>query len=132
MGGTRILSDDQIDMACEMRERGLSCQRIANRFAAMGVAVSAGSISWACLSRGADLPPHRRSHTKGPRTGEVYGRGSHVVRTYTPEDDAKLLELEARGLGNSAIGREIGRKPNSVRGRLLTIARHQARAEDAA
>jgi len=132
MGGSRILSDEQIDLVCEMRERGLSYQQIVNRFATMGVAVSVGSVGWACLSHGADLPPHRRRPHKGPVAGETYQRNGHSIRTFTPEDDAKLLALEAAGFGYSAIGRELGRKPNSIRGRFLTLARHQARAEEVA
>lgn len=128
MGSNRILSDQQIDEMCALRERGWSAERISQHFAATGTKVSPGSIHWQCLQHGADVPKRFRKASHAPH--RAYQRNGHPVRPYTAEDDAKLLELEAQGLGMAAIGRAIGRKPNSVRGRLLTIARQQARAED--
>ena len=61
----------------------------------------------------------------------VVHRGDHVVRRFMPDDDARLLALDAEGLGHSAIGRAMGRPANSIRGRLMTLARREARAEAA-
>lgn len=128
MGGTRILTDEELAEACELREAGKPFTWISRHFAAKGTKVSAGSLSWHCLMQGADAPPEMRQAC-GIRPGTVMKRGDHVVRTFTPQEDERLLELEAEGLGYTEIGRRIGRKPNSVRGRLATLARHDARAE---
>lgn len=127
--GKRILTDEQIADACEMRERGLSCQQISRKFAARGVAVSSGSISWACLTHGADLPAERRRPDLAATPGTVAQRGDHVVRTFTPDEDRRLLDLDLAGLTCSEIARQLGRKPNSIRGRMATLARRDARAD---
>jgi hypothetical protein len=132
MSGKRILSDTQVDEACAMRERGLSCQQISNHFAAAGVKVSAGSISWACLTRGADIPPARRGAKQSLRAGETYSRNGHVIRTFTPDEDTLLRVLDMQGFSLAVIARRLGRRHNSIRGRLATLARHDARREDQA
>jgi hypothetical protein len=124
MGGRRILSDPQIEVMSELRESGWSYQRIAAHFTAAGTSISSGSIAWQCLRVGADLPPARRGRAYGTRT---WGRG----RAFTPAEDARLLELEQRGAKYSVIAKDLGRAENSIRGRLMTLARHQARAEAA-
>ena len=125
----RRLDDDQLAEAFEMRERGLSAERIARTFRARGIPVSAGSISWACLVNGADLPVARRRPQNALPPGMVVQRCGHSVRYFTDEEDQRLLALEARGENCSQIARQLGRKPNSIRGRLATLARRQARAE---
>lgn len=130
MGGRRILSDDQVDLACNLREKGMSCQQISNYFAARGVTVSAGSISWQCLKHGADLPLDRRKPQCGAQPGLVYRRGAQFIRTFTASEDAMLIELEGLRLRVCEISKRMGRKPNTIRGRLATLARKQAREED--
>lgn len=127
--GKRILTDTQIDLACEMRERGLSCQQISHYFNSQGVTVSAGSISWACLTRGADLPPDRRKPSRPSQKTSTYSRNGHVIRTFSTSEDTLLRVLDLQGFRVSVISRRMGRKPNSIRGRLATLARHDARAE---
>lgn len=56
-------------------------------------------------------------------------RGNHVVRRFTPEEDAQLIELAAEGLGPTEIGKRMGRGHNTIMGRLFTIARPDARNE---
>ncbi|HMO74538.1 MAG TPA: hypothetical protein PKD99_02450 [Sphingopyxis sp.] len=129
MGGKRILDDAQVDEACALRERGYSCERIARHFQARGIAITRGSIAWLCLVNGADLPPHLRRPQTAPAPGIAVKRGGHVMRTFTAEDDRRLLALEAAGLNYSEIARNLDRKPNSIRGRLATLARNQARAD---
>ncbi|WP_339543485.1 hypothetical protein, partial [Pseudomonas sp. JAI120] len=60
---------------------------------------------------------------------EPYNRGGHIVRPFSAADDALLLTLEAQGINIAEIARRISRKPNSVKGRLMTLARRDARAE---
>ena len=124
----RILSDAQIDEMAELREQGWSSKRIANHFTARGTPISRGSIDWQCLRFGADLPTPRRGRLGVART---YSRQGVPVRAYTPEDDARLLELEGQGLTIGAIATALGRRHNSVLGRLYTLARHHTRQEEA-
>lgn len=53
------------------------------------------------------------------------------MRAFTPDEDARLLAMEAEGVKRSVMARRLGRKPNSVRGRLMVLARHEARREAA-
>lgn len=128
--GRRILSDAQIDEMAELRERGWSIARIARHFTARGTVVSAGSISWQCLRVGADLPAERRK--SGYSRSVTIVRGGSPVRSFTEDEDRRLLELEARGASRSEMASALGRRNNSIRGRLYTLARRDARAEEAA
>lgn len=123
----RKLFDRDYDRLAAMREEGKSYEQIARVFGC-----SAKAISWHCLRLGAEPPkpaPLRLNyHLEHP----VMKRGNHIVRAFTPEEDARLLQLEAQGLGYIAMGKAIGRKQNSVRGRLMTLARREARAEQSA
>ena len=124
--GKRRFSDADFDVIAEMRERGLSYQQIARKFGC-----SAKAISWHCLRLGADPPkpaPLRLNyHLEHP----TMKRGNHVVRAFTPDEDRRLLELEADGRSITEIGRTLGRRWNSVRGRLMTLARRDERLQAA-
>lgn len=115
------LTRDEIEAIAADRERGMSLPAIAQKYSC-----SQGSAAWHCLRLGADPPKAKPIDTRirGPL---VVKRGGHQVRRFTPDEDALLLELERRGLGDTAIARELRRKPNSVRGRLMTLARHEER-----
>lgn len=127
---SRTLSQEHIDMICEMRERGLSYQQIANKVAATGTATTASNIAYICLRRGADLPAERRRKTSyGSIPGSVRQRGNHVVRQFTPEEDQLLKQLDRQGYRICDISRQMNRRPNSIVARLATLARHEARAE---
>lgn len=130
MGGRRILTDPQVDEMASLREQGWTLRAIADRFTAAGTKVSVGSIGWQCLRVGADLPAEKRRPIDR-RSGPIV-RGTHVIRPFTPDEDQKLLALEESGMAIAAIGREIGRRQNSVRGRLMVLARAEARLEEAA
>ena len=127
----RALTDEQRDLACTLREQGWSCERIAHHFRSRGTRVHRSSIAWLCLIEGADLPIARRKQQCAPPPGIITRRGNHSFRTFTPEEDARLLALEAEGKNYSVIGRALGRKPNSIRGRLATLARRDARSSAA-
>lgn len=119
------LSEAQLAEMAALRERGWSCGRIGLKFG-----LSGDVIYWHCLRLGAD-PPNLRARVlpataTGPRTMK---RGNHVLRRYTPAEDRQILALDAQGKGDTEIGRALGRKPNSIRGRLMTLARHDARRE---
>lgn len=117
------LTPEQKEIIADMRERGKSCEAIGRVLGA-----SAGAVSWHCLVEGIESP---RTATATVPTGQPmrYERNGFAVRRFTGADDKKLLELAASGLGNTAIGKQLGRRPNSVRGRLATLARQEAREE---
>jgi transposase-like protein len=112
----RLTAEDKVRMV-EMRERGCTVARIARH-----LGCSQGAVSWNLLKLAAE-PPKGTRPWSGVRGPLVVTRGNHVVRRFTPEEDARLLALEAEGLGDTEIGRRLGRKSNSVRGRLMTLAR---------
>lgn len=128
MPGKRILSDRQIDEMARLREKGWGDERIADHFTQRGTKVTASCIHWQCLRVGADRPKHLRGRSAPPPPAP-YLRNGRPVRPYTPVEDQQLLALEAQGLSESEIGRRCGRKPNSIRGRLMTLARIEARRE---
>lgn len=130
MGGKRILSEAQVEEMAALRERGKSAGQIAEYFAKQGVKVSEGAIHWQCLRVGADAPMRLRGKSTQPSA--PYQRGNHIVRPFTAEDDALLRVLDMQGFKLSVIARRMGRGPNSIRGRLLTLARLDAREEDKA
>jgi hypothetical protein len=120
----RRLTDEQLEMMAELRERvGLSYARIAKE-----LKCSEGAVSWQCLKLGIEHPVPRRPGPKPPAL-TVIVRGDYVIRLFTPEEDEQLLALEAAGLTLSEIGRRLNRRWNSCRGRLMTLARREARLE---
>ncbi|CAD7336112.1 hypothetical protein FIM10_04180 [Sphingomonadales bacterium 56] len=129
MGGRRILSDEQLAEMAELRERGWGLGRIAEHFTKAGTPISKSSINWQCMRVGADAPPHLRGHQRAPR--EIYWRNGTPCRPWTEADDRQLLELEMTGISVMEITRRLGRSNSSVRGRLLTLSRHDARREEA-
>ena len=130
MPGKRILSDQQLDKLFELRGRGWGSQRIVEYFASEGTTVSVGVVEWQCLKAGADRP--KKFWGKPNRPGAPYVRKGYTVRPFAPEDDELLRQLDMEGIRISDISRRLGRAPNSVRGRLYTLARRDERAEAAA
>ena len=121
----RKYSDEQLTEAAELRETGMSCAAIAKR-----LGMSVGSVSWHCLRLGADSP-NTTGNTSKPTGPMEVTRGDHVVRRFTESEDARLIEMERAGWRICDMAQALGRKPNSVRGRLMTLARHEARLEQA-
>jgi hypothetical protein len=112
------------EMLALREDRGWSYARIAATYG-----VSPAVVSYHCLIAGAEKPgPFPRSYV---RPGAIEQRGNHVVRRFTPDEDALILALSLRGMSNGAIGRSCSprRRPNSIKGRLATLARREARAE---
>lgn len=114
---------EEIDEIVRLRECGISYQQISQR-----VGISEGSVYYHCLKQGAE-PPKPRPLPEGIVGPPEFNRGTYKVRRFTPAEDARLLELEAEGLSQYEIARRLGRKRNSINGRLMTLARREARAE---
>jgi len=117
------LTPEEIERIGDLRARNHTIEAIAEV-----IGCSVGTVRWACLrecfepSKPRPLPPLY----KRPK---VVVRNGHPVRRFTEREDRLLLALEAQGLRISAIAKRLGRKPNSVLGRLYTLARRDARAE---
>ncbi|MFC5423318.1 hypothetical protein ACFPOB_27635 [Bosea eneae] len=117
-------SSIDIEKLADLRERrGWSVKRIAE---AMGK--SPGAIAWQCL-RHAIEPPQGTRTRDAFRPVVAVKRGNHIVRGFTAEEDKIIEQMSLNGATDSEIGRCLGRKPNSITGRLMTLARRQARAE---
>lgn len=119
----RYLTQQQVDFILEKVEAGWNQRRIA-----AAVPCSVSTVYWQALKNGADRPNPPKLRPTGPA---VVKRGDHFVRRFTPEDDARLLALEAGGATDTEIARALGRRANSIRGRMATLARMEARAEGA-
>jgi len=128
MGKRSNLTAAELDLIAELTEEaGLSAAQIARR-----VGCSVGSVTWAQLRIGADRRP-TRALPPVPVERKTVMRGNHVVTSYSAEDDAALQAMALAGLCDGAIGRALNppRRPNSVRGRLMTLARRAERREAA-
>lgn len=125
MGNRSRLTDEQHDRMIHLRERRWSAARIA---AAIGC--SEGTVSWYFLIQGVDIHSDRPLPPI-PTEPVVCFRGDYSVRRFTAAEDAELLRLEATGINPHQIALALGRKRNSVIGRLATLARRDARAEAA-
>lgn len=119
----RKYSEATTNEAAELREQGLSYGQISKR-----LNMTESAVYWHCLRLGADSPKFRpkEDHKIGPM---VVNRGNHTVRGFTPDEDKILLNMSKAGAGIMEISRAMNRKHNSVKGRLMTLARHEAREE---
>ncbi len=122
----RKYTEAQAELAAELREKGLSIGDISSR-----VGMTEQSVQYHCLRLGADLPPEKR-RDRSVRQRQEYTRNGYTVRRFTPEEDQRLLDLEASGAPVREIARQLGRPRNSTQNRLMTLAQKQARAEEAA
>ncbi|WP_109466375.1 hypothetical protein [Albibacillus kandeliae] len=119
-------TDKLTEKAAALREDGLSYTAIAER-----TGMSASAVYYHCLKLGADHPT--QCENPPPWTGPMeIKRGNHVLRRFTAEEDKRILKMELEGSPVAEIARALGRRSNSVKGRLMTLARREARAEVAA
>ena len=119
----RRLTDADFERMAQLRERGIGYDNIGAELGCSGK-----TVSWHCLRLAIDPPKPYALRPDHHLQCPMIKRGNHVVRAFTPDEDVRLVELERQGLGNTAIGRELKRRPNSVRGRLMTLARREERA----
>lgn len=121
--GKRIFTDQDYATIAEMREKGKSYRQIAAKFGC-----SDKAISWHCLRLCVDPPKPRPLRLNYHLEQPVMKRGNHIVRAFTPDEDRKIVELDLAGKTTTEIGRALGRKWNSVKGRMMTLARRDERA----
>ena len=117
------LADAQREKIADLRgEKGWSMARIARH-----LGISKGAVAYRCLIDGIEKPGPvpKPAERAGPT---IMQRGSFFVRRFSAEEDDRLLALEAAGHSASAIGRRLHRRPNSIKGRLATLARREERA----
>ena len=122
------LTKAQVERIVELRTK----RRWGVEVIAREIGCSKGSVDWALLREGADIPGANHQIRKIPDEPVVRMRNGSPVRLFTTADDKLLLELEAEGLNPAEIGRKFSprRLPNSITGRLRTLARREARLED--
>ena len=121
----RKYSDEQIDRAVEFREAGRSAVEIAAE-----IGMSRGAVDYYCLKFGA--APEGKPRPAPTTAWRPAKRGKHFVRPFSPEEDNLLLEMEAEGATIGQMARALDRRHNSISGRLMTLARRDAWAEEAA
>lgn len=107
------LTNEQVEEMAELREKGWSYQRLADRFG-----VTASAIHYRCLTVGA-LSPRSQPIRTDPRE-HGFGFGGRV-RHFTLEEDQQLLRLARSGQKVDQIAAALGRARTSVRIRLLTL-----------
>ena len=117
----------QREQAAAWREAGRSIPWIARQ-----LGFSKGAVDWWLLCSGAEKPGARNRPLP---TLTAVRRGAHMVRPFTPDEDALLLRLENQGLTNANIARAMierdptrPRAPNTIKARLMILARRQERA----
>lgn len=119
------MTAEQLNVLVEMASRGKSDAQIGLR-----LGMSPGAISYYRLKEAIERPQDAK---RPPRPlyaqSAPYRRGKHLVRPFTPEDDRALLEWEGQGLRIVEMARRLGRRHNAVKGRLMSLARHDERAE---
>lgn len=124
MKGKPKLTEEQWQEVASRYEAGEKPKTLC---AAYGISV--GLLNWKMLCLGANPPGAKQLPQLAPGP-MVVRRGNHAVRHFSGDEDEIIDRLAKQGLSNTEIGRRLGRKPNSVRGRLMTLARQAARRED--
>ncbi|ARQ13120.1 hypothetical protein NXC12_PD00007 (plasmid) [Rhizobium etli] len=121
------ITEEQSRQIVYMRvDRSLTAGQIAGK-----LGLSHGAVTWHLLKLGVEkggVAPE--GYKPKPPSLYTYTRNGYPVRGYTSEDDRQLQKLSMQGLKHSEIARQLGRKSNSVRGRLFTLARRDERREE--
>lgn len=121
----RKMTPEKLERAIALRQKSWSVEAIAEE-----LGISRGSVDWNLLKEGVDPPKPSRLHSV-PTEPVMHQRGGHALRKFTVQEDARLLAMASAGRGYSDMAKALGRRPNSIRGRLLCLARREARQEAA-
>lgn len=123
MATRRTLSEEQIERIIALREKGRGYGAISKE---IGCGVS--TVHWHCLKNGV-IPPHGTKIRRASHHQRTVMRSGRVVRMFTTEEDALIKALDIQGYKPGVIAKRLKRRRNSVIGRLMTLARHDAVAE---
>lgn len=115
-------TEEQINQVLELRERGLSYGQVAIK-----TGVHYKSVQRYCLHNGVDAPGEPMIH-KGP---PEYFRNGKKVTFFTPEEDALIVKWDMEGMFRSEMAKRLNRAPSSIKNRLASLARQEARKEAA-
>jgi len=119
------MTEQQLERAISLRHRSWSLADIAD-----DIGLSVGCVAYQLLKAAVEAPKHRQS-LPSPKIATGYSRCGFAVRRFTVAEDQLLLELEARCATVKEISTALARRHNSIRGRLMTLARREARIEEA-
>ena len=118
------LGDPEFAIMAEMRERRKTYAVIARK-----LKCSSGMVYWHCLRLGID--PYPTPLRAVPTEPVIVKRGKFIVRRFTQDEDNRLLSMSISGMKEFHIAKALNRGTNSIRGRLMTLARRDARMEAA-
>jgi len=121
----KVITEEIDAKIVEYREADRSCNWIAQR---LGIPVA--TIYSHCLTYGIESPRTRTKAKLSNYKAAQYMRGDQVVRRFSAEEDQRLLALRLEGKTCSQIGRELGRGAGSIKRRLCTLARYDARKDE--
>ena len=121
------LTQDELDRIVAMREKGYGYAVIGKT-----IGCSPGAVSWHCARLGVEPPKIQwplRVLRVGSNLPTTYERKGRTVRLFTPEEDQTLLQMREDGHSITEICKKLDRRSNSVIGRLMALARREARNE---
>lgn len=122
-GHPSTIPSDVLDTIATMREAGAQFQAIEQ-----ATGIHRKTCEYHAVRLGA-LPP--AGARRCPRPAR-YSRAGAVVRGFTELEDQQITAWSIDGVSLKEMGRRLGRKHNSILGRLRTLARREALAEVAA
>jgi hypothetical protein len=91
--------------------------------------VSIGTVAYHFLKEGIEPPKIVYQSKKSPDRPVIMQRGTHQVRLFTTDEDKRLLDMSMQGMSISEMSRALGRRHNSIKGRLMCLARRDERME---
>ena len=118
----KMLTETEQAHIGELREAGWTFRMIARE-----IGCSKSSVNWCCTKLGIV----RKRSALGARGPALVFRSGRPVRRFSADEDARILAQRCAGARYSDLARELDRPVNSIIGRLYTLGRHQAAAEQA-
>jgi len=115
-----MIGTETLDTITTMRESGKSFHAIAEATGVHRKTCEYHAVKLGAASPFTILQTHRRSK---------YFRHGQAVRGFTELEDQQITAWALEGVSLSEMGRRLGRRHNSIMGRLRTLARREALAE---
>lgn len=124
MKNNTVMTEAICEQTTLFRTKGKSIRFIADR-----LGVSTGSIAHFCLKEGVESPRNENKVLPQQAPGPtVFFRNGRKVRHFTPDEDRRLLDMDISGMRVCEIAKALDRQPNSIRGRMMTLARQEERS----